>query len=436
MSPKNDTDRTAKLEKENLRLLRAVEELSTINEIATAINSTMDLDKIVDLIVQKCVKHLNVEQAAVMLLADEEEEKPFQTMIRKADRSMTNILPYRLDTQLTGWMLKNRQPLLVNDFPNDDRFQGIAEETFSLRSMISVPLQLKGRMIGLITAFNKKTEEGFTTENQRLLSIIATQSAQVIENARLYIEEQALIHMKEEVRLASDIQLGLLPKTSPKLPGYDIAGVSYPAQVVGGDYFDFITVDEERLAVCVGDISGKGLPAALLMANLQATIRGQTLLKPPPKDCLQRSNTLLHRSTDPQKFATLFYGILNMQKHQVCYANAGHNRPLFITQDKEPEFLELGGIALSFMENFIYQEKEILFKPGDMLLIYSDGITESMNTSNEEFGEENLVALAKENIEESADGLIKKIIDAVQKHAGDEPQSDDMTIVVIKRDKK
>ena len=395
----------------------------------------MSLDKIVELIVQKCVKYLKVEQVAVMLLERKIKEKPFQTMIRRADT--TNLkLPYRLNSYLTGWMLKNQQPLLINDFPNDSRFKSAFQETFPIQSLLTVPLFSKGKMIGLISCFNKKTAGGFTADDQRLLSIIAAQSAQVIENARLSEEEQILFQIQEEMRLASEIQSGLLPKAPPKIKGYDIAGISYPAKVVGGDYFDFIPLEENKIAVCLGDISGKGLPAALLMANLQAIIRAQALLNLHPKDCLQQSNKLLYQSTDPQKFATLFYGILDTQKNQFSYSNAGHNRPVFLRKGKEPVFLEKAGIALSFIENFSYEEDIITFIPDDTLVIYSDGITEAMNGSEEEFGEKRLVSIAENHIESSAEELMEKIITSVKQHAGNQPQSDDITLVIIKRKTK
>ena len=427
-----DSDKIRQLEAENQRLRRAVDELSVLNEIATAISSTLTLNQIVDLIVQKCVKHLKVEQAAVMLLAENREDQPFQTMIRRADTT-ANVLPYRLDAQLTGWMLKNQKPLVINDFPNDERFKAVADDTFPIRSLLSVPLLAKGRMIGLITAFNKKAKQGYSSDDQRLLSIISTQSAQVIENARLLEEEKALMQMQKEMQMAYDIQVNLLPKAPPILKGFDIAGISIPAQVVGGDYFDFIPVEENRLAICLGDVSGKGLPAALLMANLQATIRGQTLLKPPPKDCLNRSNKLLYQSTDRQKFATLFYSILDTENHQLCYANAGHNRPFLFSQNQQPQSLESAGIVLSFLENYDFNEGKISFNPDDLLLIYSDGITEAMDASGEEFGEERLAALVDEHKKESAQNVINIVIDAVNKHAEGRPQMDDMTLVVIKR---
>jgi sigma-B regulation protein RsbU (phosphoserine phosphatase) len=427
-----DTSRTSKLEDENQQLRQAVAELSIINEIATAISSTFTMEKIVDLIVKKCVKHLKVEQTAVMLLDDKGGERPFRTMIRKVDTS-GEMLPFRFNEQLTGWMLKNRKPLLINDLPNDDRFQGVAEGTFPINSLLSVPLTLKGRMIGLLTAFNKKMEGEFSHEDQRLLSIIAAQSTQVIENARLYEEEQQLMKMNEQVRLASEIQMGLLPKKSPQIEGYDIAGASYPAQIVGGDYFDFISVDEKQWAICLGDVCGKGLPAALLMANLQATIRGHALIDVSPQLCLQRSNCLLHKSTDSNKFATLFFCILDAGKDRIVYANAGHNRPLYFSSGKEPVFLEKAGIALSFLEKYAYSEETIAFKKDDVLVIYSDGIPEAINDSEEEYGEERFVNCIRRNLTCSSHELIEKIIQYVKNHAGDYPQFDDMTIVVIKR---
>ena len=427
-----ETEKMLRLENETRRLQRAVEELSIINEIAIAITSTQSLDKIVDLIVQKCVKHLKVEQAAVMLLNKKGEERQFRTMIRKGDTA-SEILPFRLDQQLTGWMLKHQTPLLINDFPSDDRFSTESDGVFPIVSLLSVPLTLKGRMIGLLATFNKKTKEGYSSDDQRLLSIIAAQSTQVIENARLYEEEQKLLRMNEQVRLASEIQLGLLPKTSPQIEGYDITGISYPAQVVGGDYFDFIPEEKNRLAVCLGDVCGKGLPAALLMASLQATIRGQVLLKPHPKDCLGRSNQLLFQSTTRTKFATLFYGILDSRKHQMTYANAGHNRPILFRAGEKPRVFDTTGVALSLMENSQYEESIIDFHPGELLLIYSDGLTEAMNEMNEEYGEERLVEVVNRHFLKSSEELTEVIVQSVKKFAGNRIQSDDITLVLIKR---
>jgi serine phosphatase RsbU (regulator of sigma subunit) len=294
---------------------------------------------------------------------------------------------------------------------------------------------VKSELKGLLTVYNKRGEDRFSEEDQRLLAIIAAQSAQVVENARLYEEEQALRRMQEEVRLAFEIQLGLLPKASPKLPGYDIAGVSIPAQVVGGDYFDFIPVHQSKLAISLGDVSGKGLPAALLMANLQATIRAQTLLRLSPKECLERSNTLMFQSTDSHKFATLFYGVLDAEKHELCYSNAGHEWPFLFRASGEPERLDVGGIVLSCMEDFLYEEASVPLNPGDLLVIFSDGVTEAVNESREEFGERGLTGIIKGSLSDSSRDLVAKIVAAVTQHASNQPQMDDITLVVIRREK-
>jgi len=423
----------SQLLEENRRLKAAVEELSALNEIATAITSTQTLEQIVDLIVRKCVKHIKVEQGAVMLLDEKDLSKPFHTMIRKQD-SLSNILPYRMDAQLTGWMLKNKNPLIVNDLASDPRFKFMVDKNFPIRSLLSVPMMVKGKMIGLLTVFNKKAETGFSSGDQRLLGIISAQSAQVVENARLYQEEQALIRLQEEMRLAYEIQIELLPKSQPVLTGYQIAGKSIPSKDVGGDYFDFIPSGENRIAFCLGDISGKGIPAALLMSNLQATLRGQTLQGRDCKDCVSFANEILFRNTAPNKFATLFYGIIDCSKNELSYCNGGHNNPFYFSRDNKLTFLEKGGLIVGIMPSVPYEEETIPFLPGDMLVIFSDGITEAMNNTEEEFGEQRLIDFILQNRNATPEKLIDLIIKDVQQFSGKQTQMDDITLVIIKRD--
>jgi phosphoserine phosphatase RsbU/P len=427
-----DTSKVKVLEEENRRLKIAIDELSALNDVATAISSNQSVEDVIDLIVRKCIKHLKVQQAVVMLLDEKDLVNPFHTMIRKQE-SISDLLPYRLDTQLTGWMLKNKSPLMINDFQNDDRFKFVMKKDFPINSLLSVPMMLKGKMTGLLTVFNKHSEAGFTIGDQRLLAILAAQSSHIIENARLYEREQALIRLQEEMRLANDIQVNLLPKSIPEIPGYQIAGKSIPAKDVGGDYFDFIIPKEGLLAFCLGDISGKGIPAALLMANLQASLRGQTLMDIPCKDCIAFTNNLMYRSTDSNKFATLFYGILHSNKNKITFCNAGHNAPILITKDGEIKRLQDGGIIVGIMPDATYEDITIDFLSGDVLVVYSDGISEAMDSNEEEFGEERLINLVKENRNQAAAELIDTIIKVVNKHAGSEEQMDDMTLVVLKR---
>ena len=430
--PESGKNEFHKLNDENRRLRAAVEELSILNDIATTISSTLTLEQIIDLIVQKCIKHLEVEQGAVMLLDEKEQQGEFKTMIRKAN-STHEVLPFRLDTQLTGWMITHNKPLLINDLSSDDRISVGSWENIPFHSILSVPLSLKGKMIGSINLFNKKGEEGFTDADKRLLTIIAAQSAHVIENARLSEEEKILQLMKEEMRLAYKIQMDLLPSVAPEIEGYDIAGKSIPAKTVGGDYFDFIRITPSCMCICLGDVSGKGIPAALLMSNLQATLRGQVLQDQTPQACVKKSNLLLFKSTDMDKFATLFYGVLNTETHEFHYCNAGHNYPFLIRANGETLRLDVGGLVLGALEDFQFEESSIQFMPGDLLVIFSDGISEATNVRDEMFGEERLERLVAGKRGKTAVELIEAILEEVRDHAELTPQSDDMTLVVMKR---
>ncbi len=420
-----------KLAEENRRLKIAIEELSALNDVATAITSNQSVEDVIDLIVRKCIKHLKVQQSVVMLLDEKDQVNPFHTMIRKQD-SISGFMPFRLDAQLTGWMLKNRSPLLVNNFKEDNRFKYIVKEEFPINNLLSVPMLLKNKMVGLLTVFNKHSDSGFTIEDQRLLSILSAQSAHIIENARLYEKEQALIRLQEEMRLANDIQVNLLPKENPIIPGYQIAGKSIPAKDVGGDYYDFIPIKNNHLAFCLGDISGKGIPAALLMANLQASLRGQTLMDIQCKECVAFTNNLLFNSTDYNKYATLFYGVLHTELNQITFCNAGHNEPILIDHSGNVSRLKEGGMIVGILPEVSYEEKTIDFPHDTILVIYSDGITEAMNSSEEEFGEEKLIELIKKNRSLPADQLVNFIIKTVNEYVGNAEQMDDMTLVIIK----
>ena len=419
------------LREENQKLKIAVEELAILNDIATAITSTQSLEKIVALIVQRCIKHLKVEQGVVMLLDEQDTEKPFQTMIRKQDSS-PNILPYRFDSQITGWMLKNKSPLLINDLKNDERFKFTDETELPVKTLLSVPMSLKGNMIGLLTLFNKKSGSGFSTDDQRLLSIIAAQSAHVIEHARLLQKEQELFKLEEEYRMAKEIQLNILPKQIPAIEGYDIFAINISAKEVGGDYYDFLKLTGNRIAFCLGDITGKGLPAAMLMANLQATLRGQALTQKNVSDNIKNSNVLLFNSTAENRFATLFYGELDFVNHTITYCNAGHDAPLSLFKNNIKRLTE-GGLLMGCFDYAEFEQKDKQIEPGELLLIFSDGVAEAMNIDHEEFGEEKLIAIVKSSQDLMVKELIEKIVTEVRAHSSKVEQSDDITLLAIKR---
>ena len=419
--------------KENLRLRSTVEELSILNDIAIAITSTQSTDQITNLIVKKCVKHLNSEQGSIQLFDEKDIVNPFHTMIRVRD-NIDDKDSLRFNKQLSDTMLLNRKPLLINQFKQEEKINLHEDSFLKIRSLLSVPMIIKGKMVGILSLFNKISDGGFTEADQRLLSIIAAQSANVIENSRLFEEEIMLMQIQQEIHVASEIQRNLLPQEIPSINGYDIYAINIPVQEVGGDYYDFIKISESKTALALGDVSGKGLPAAMLMANLQATLRGQLLFCSCAKDCIKRANNLLHKSTDLSKFVTLFFGILDTGKNTLTYCNAGHNVPVFIQHGKKL-ILDKGGMILSWIENYEFDEEEILFEKGSTLVVFSDGITEAMNEAEEQYGDERLFDLIEKESGLDSKQLAMEILSDIRKFTKDLPQSDDITLMIIKRSK-
>ena len=433
MPPSASQDQALRsLEEENKRLKRAVDELSILNDLARAIGASLNTQEIIQTIVRRSLRAISAEQG-VITLVEEQSQQSMKTLVRTMVSSKEQE-HFHFSQALLGWMHLNKKPLVINDPKNDERFRGIPWDD-SIRSLIAVPMMAKSELRGVLTVYNKKDGKPFSEDDQRLLAIIAGQSGQVVENARLYEKEKTLVKMQEEVRLAARIQTELLPKSAPIFAGYDIVGKTIPAQEVGGDYFDFIPIDEHRMAFCLGDVTGKGLPASLLMANLQATLRGQTLTTGSPKTCLERSNQLLYQSTSPEKFATLFYAILDLENHHIHYSNAGHDNPYLCSSRVPTKRLKIGGIPLGMLPDFSFEQESIPLEDDSILVAYSDGVTEAMNVQEEMFGEERIAAVIEQHKHAPASEIIDHLVSAVKTFAAGYPQSDDITVVVMRRTK-
>ncbi len=388
-----------------------MEELSILNDIARAISASVNAEEIMQTLIRKSIRAVNAEQGVITLV--EEEQKSMKTLIRTMVSS-AGAPAFHMHQALIGWMHLNKKPLTVDDPADDSRFRGVQWDG-NIKTLLCVPLIVKSELRGVLTVYNKKDGQPFNTEDQRLLAIISAQSAQVVENARLIEEEKLFIKMQQEVGLAAKIQRDLLPRSNPGLHGYDIFARTIAAQSIGGDYFDFIPMSDGRMALCLGDVSGKGLPASLLMANLQATLRGQTLVSQQPSECILRSNKLLFESTSPEKFATLFYGVIDIKHHSVNYSNAGHDWPFLISKEGSIQRLKTGGLMIGLIEQAAYQDEEVPIQLGDVLVIQSDGVSEAMNSGNEQFGEERLQKLLLDNKDRTAEEII------------------DITMMVVKR---
>ena len=259
MDASPDANTLNRLELENRRLRRAVEELSVLNELATAIGGSRSSEEVIQQIVKKSVKTIGAEQGIVTIV-DDTLADPSQTLVRTVSSSSEHTI-LSPNQSLVGWMILNKKPLVINDPHTDDRFGGTKWDP-SIRSILCTPLLIHGQLLGVITLYNKKADDGFTDDDKRLMSILSLQSAQILEAARLYEEESLLTQIQEQLRLARNIQMRLLPEDMPDVPGYDIAGTSKPAQSVGGDLYDVVQVSDDYVALWVGDVSGKGLPAS------------------------------------------------------------------------------------------------------------------------------------------------------------------------------
>jgi serine phosphatase RsbU (regulator of sigma subunit) len=252
--------------------------------------------------------------------------------------------------------------------------------------------------------------------------------------------EEAVIRerLESELETARKIQERLLPHAMPDVPGFEIAGTSLPSQQVGGDYFDFLDMSQGQLGIAIADVSGKGIPAALLMANLQASLHAQVIRPAEVAEVASRINNLLVESTDSNMFATFFYGILDQKRAVFTSCNAGHNPPLLMRREGGIERLKAGGLLLGFMPDQEYAQESMPLKPEDILVLYTDGITEAVDTSLDSmaenlFGEERLIEVIRRHQAGSAREIQSAILAAISEFTEHSPQSDDITLVVIKR---
>jgi len=413
---------------ENLRLTREVRKLERLNRLAREIGDSLDTDSIMDRIIQFSREEVDAEQAAINVLSNDNPGDRMGTLARSMGTS-TNREKFHLSYCLLGWMHENKRPFLSNSPWTDKRIRGLKPDE-SIHSILCVPLMMRAELVGVLSVYNKENGNGFTDEDQSLLGIIALQSAEVVENA---IKSDELSRIHAELNHAAQVQREILPKEAPHIPGYDISGASYPAEEVGGDYFDFIPIDDNRVAVCLGDASGHGLPAALLIANLQAAVRAQTMNDLPVGDLITHANHLIYENTDSETFVTFFCGVLDIGAQEFRFSNAGHEYPILFSSGTSPKRLAIGGTPLGVLDDFQYGEDITRIEKGDLIIMYSDGITEAFDVDDNEFGEEKLIEFVERHRDDTSLALINRIMGAVKEHAGSEPQADDRTLVVIKR---
>ncbi len=292
------------------------------------------------------------------------------------------------------------------------------------------------RSIQKIRAGTRQLSEGNLNANIQVKShdelgeLAGSFNLMVADLNRMLEEVKEKERLEGELEAAKAIQKRLLPEFIPKLSGFEIAATSLPAKQVGGDYFDFIELNDKRLGLAVGDVSGKGMPAALLMANLQASLRALAQSGLPPEELVGKLNSVLHYNTAPEMFATFFFASLDPVSSNMSYVNAGHNYPIVCGNDRLVT-LEQGGMLLGVMPDEKYQSGEITLQQGEIVALYSDGITEACDGDDREFGEERLIQILQDCSSQSAESILSDVITSVENYCGT-PQ-DDLTLMVVKK---
>jgi sigma-B regulation protein RsbU (phosphoserine phosphatase) len=254
-----------------------------------------------------------------------------------------------------------------------------------------------------------------------------------IEHQRLAEIEHAERVLAKDLEQAAILQRQLLPATAPEVPGMQLAGYNAPCRTVGGDYYDFWSYPDGRVAIALGDVSGKAMPAALLMTSLQARVRVMAEEPPDVARLMTRLNRITTESCPSNRFISFFFSVLNPVSGELVYSNAGHNPPLLIRANGTVETLEGGGLILGVFGMAQYESRSCRFSPGDVLVLFSDGVTEALNPANEEFGDDRLVELLRRNRGRSAEEVISTVTEAVNVFAAGAPAADDLTLVVAKR---
>lgn len=301
--------------------------------------------------------------------------------------------------------------------------------------VLASPMTTQNETRGLLLVGEKMNKQPFTLEERNFLEALGSTAMTALENARLFQEELEKKRLEDELNLARTIQKGLLPQELPTIEGFEVGGMSVSSKQIGGDYYDVFPIlgNPDEWILVIADVSGKGTPAALLMANTQAALRALALVDMPLPEMVSRINNLLYANTSSDKFVTFFCGKLNTRARTFTFSNAGHNPPLLLRADGTLEMLSEGGLILGVMETLVpYEEKTIALGVNDVLLCFTDGVSEALNEQNEEFTDARLEISLRACAQDTPVRILERITSDVQAHAAGAPQSDDITMLVLK----
>ncbi|MCW5980186.1 MAG: SpoIIE family protein phosphatase [Bryobacteraceae bacterium] len=397
-------------------LVRAGRELVARKPISVLFHDILDL----------CLEAVGATRGVMLVLEDKDDPELTVAASRGGE--------FRISTAIRDRVLNERSSLLIGDVMSDEALrlrQSIVRQ--GVHSLMAAPLQTDERVMGIIYVDSPVLWRQFTADDLNLLTIMANVAALRIERERLAAADEARRVLESELERAAEIQRQLLPREAPDVPGLDLAGYNRPCLTVGGDYYDFMQRPDGRVVVALGDVAGKGMSAALLMVNLQ--VRVQMLAEHPatPAAMVTQLNRAMAGSCPANRFVTFVLCQIDPFNWQLAYCNAGHNPPFMISSDGRIRKLDGGGLVLGVFPGIAYEERIEDFQPGDMVALYSDGVTEAVNPDGEEFGEDRFLEILLRNRHRSAGEVMEAINRSLDDFCGPAASVDDITLVIARR---
>jgi sigma-B regulation protein RsbU (phosphoserine phosphatase) len=412
-------------------LLAKGEMLETLNEIGRELSSILDLEPLLKRVAELLQRVVHYHFFSIMLV-DEEEQALRSRLSVKFDRGAVEKSKIPLGKGLVGTAISQKKSLRINDVAKDPRYINILRET---RSELVVPLIHKDKAIGVFD-LQSPFLNYFTAEHEETLTALASQVAVAIENARLYERvAEAEARLDRELKFAREIQYSLIPDKYPEIPGTTFWAEFRPARILGGDLYDFFPYEEDSVAIAIGDVSGKGAPAALYAALASGILRARASRKYPPAEMLRLVNLSLRQRAIEGRFMSLCYAIYDGRARLLKFANSGAPPPILCKKGKS-EVLSIAGFPLGMFDKADYREMEVRLEPGDSVIFYTDGLPEARDLRGEEFGIERLQECVEKNSTFAVKKLVGKIFSQIEKFTLDNRKYDDQTVVALKATEK
>lgn len=405
--------------------------LALISKVGITLLASATLNETLEQIVSLVFEAVPADRCLIMM-RDQGSEDLRVAVARLRDRA-GEVGEIRVSRNVLDEVVIRGKSVLTSDAQHDPRFASGTMVLQGVRSVLAVPLGVADKVFGIIYADSPIAEGRFTEDHLKVLTTLASVAAIRVENARLVEARLERERLERELALASEIQQRFQPTAPPHVDGYELQGISFPCYEIGGDYYDFIEREDGRLVIALGDVSGKGTAAALLMSSLHAAIHAQSASHNSLVDTISAVNRYLADNIPANRFVTLFYAELDPESGALSFLNAGHNPPLIVHAAGTVEQLASGGLPLGIKPDVEYREGRTQLQPGDVLVIYSDGVTEAVSPTGEEFGATRLYEVVSRNISASAAGIRDRIESSLTKFAQGTSAADDITLVIVKR---